>query len=157
MIFASQLVRAVLPHVIAFLGRHLFPETGPAATAAAAAAGASASGAAGAVGGGTSVFGSAAGMAVSALATAASVLGGAPGRTPTSDSAAASNAGCRPPGPLPSPVLALAVVTATSLVELVPNIDSYSADFTNQLVAALISLANRPSCPEHVRRRRRRR
>lgn len=129
-----------------FLVRHLLPESGtsPAASAA---------------GGSVSVFAASAGLSVAGLVfaptfaapNAASASASQRSAAAGPDPASLGTAGMRPAGPLPLPTLVLAITTAVALIEHVPNIDVTEPDFTNRVVSALVSLGNRPDCPEQVR------
>ena len=129
-----------------FLVRHLLPESGASPALATA-------------GGSISVFAAPAGLSVAGLVSAptfaapnaASPSASQRSAVPGPDPASLGTAGMRPAGPLPLPTLVLAITTAVALIEHVPNIDATEADFTNRVVSALVSLGNRPDCPEQVR------
>jgi hypothetical protein len=159
-----QVWRPLLPMLLGFLVRHLLPESGASTAAsstvggAGGATGAAGAGAGGAVLAGVSVFGAPGGLSPAGLvhagtgAPVAAVLSAMPraGMAVTEATVGAVAFGARLPGPLPLPTLALAIVAAVAVVEHVPTIDTMEPGFTNRLVAALISLGNRPDCPEQV-------
>ena len=156
----------MLPAVTAFLVRHLLPEAGGGTTATGGSnsgGGGSNSGVTRAAAAGLSVFSSPAGLSTAGLTSPSAVLAWSPtaatlaSGTRVAAIAAAPDAaplgapGSRPGGPLPTPALVLAITTAVALVEHCSSaVNALEPDFVNRLVSALISLGNRPDCPEHV-------